>query len=352
MGFLAFAFSSMRAVGLSVCSCCRLERPGDLFLVSRVKLTRKPLPTMDSGKMEVIHVIHEKPKPEKEQPPQAPDVKEDKRTAAGESSDLEILKRFPDGAKRYILHRIAGMDVLEPVQEHEAEGCLVINKSNETAMLYVRFPSNKGILAARLDYTGPRVSGRDGEPPTFFRASACKAYVNYGLWKGMVHRDGDDIGTNFFGSCMTFGVQVAEVGRKDVKAENPFVFETIHSFELKGDELEPDESEKDELPKGYKSMKSGYIGMTLFFVDESDHYASGMSAPVPLGLWFRPQSEGDDTVSIPSNIVEEIGKLPPWENKEQQENNDETVVDESQKRKSEWRTGTRTRRQETKRLDL
>jgi hypothetical protein len=62
-------------------------------------------------------------------------------------------------------------------------------------------------------------------------------------------------------------------------------------------------------PKGYAPLRVGYLAFTLFF-DNGSGYASGRAAPVPVTLWFRPQSS-EDARCIPSDRVEEIRKLPP-----------------------------------------
>jgi len=232
-----------------------------------------------------------------------------------EEDEIDDLTSFPGGGgKRYLLHRASGCDVLENVFENEIEGYLEIDKTNETAMLYVKFPSDKGVIAGRLDHTGPRGQG----PVKYFHLSACKAHIDYGDWEGMIYRDGITAGAPFMGSVVTYavGVHSAAVGREDVTAENPFFFSEVHAGQLMKDQPEIDEGTEDEYPQGYTVMKKGYLAFTVFFGDEKRNYGSGLSAPVPLCLWFRPQLP-DDTSCIPRDVLEEIKKLPALKRREE-----------------------------------
>ena len=82
---------------------------------------------------------------------------------------------------------VAGGDVLQNVQEHNVEGYLEVSEDAKFANFYAKFPDDHGVVAGRIDYTGCR-----GEAPSmYFHAIACRAHINYGIWQGVIHRDGD-----------------------------------------------------------------------------------------------------------------------------------------------------------------
>mmetsp|Transcript_11686 Transcript_11686/g.21604 ORF Transcript_11686/g.21604 Transcript_11686/m.21604 type:complete len:350 (-) Transcript_11686:48-1097(-) len=226
-----------------------------------------------------------------------------------EKDPLTPLKQFPkEGPRTFILHRVAGDDVLQILMEHKAEGVLEIDSSTGTsAKFWVKFPDEKGVVAGRIDYAGLI----DGRPPTYFTAVASKAYINYGIWQGCIHRDFDTPGANIYGGSMvTMGVNLAEAGNMDFSASNPLYIDTIHAVDLNEDEpLLPDPPDSE-----YTPMKAGCICVTLYIEDGKSSYRSGRDAPVPVCFWFRPQElPANSTVKIPDDIVEDIDKLPPSE---------------------------------------
>mmetsp|Transcript_25250 Transcript_25250/g.51536 ORF Transcript_25250/g.51536 Transcript_25250/m.51536 type:complete len:263 (+) Transcript_25250:202-990(+) len=230
---------------------------------------------------------------------------------ADPADPVQPLKNFPgQGGKRFILHRAAGADVLEVLDEHNARGCLEIAADNKSGMLWAKFPGGKGEVAARVDYVGAH--GDHPQRQTYFTATACRAYLNYGTWTGMLRRDGDMIGAkDFCGSIMFMGEQRAEVGQKEgVTADDPVFFDPVHSVEWVGDETEPvGDGESDD----FRPLGKGCIALTMFF----EHTMRGCTVGVPMTMWFRPrEGDGDSnddagSVSIPSEIVAEIEKIAP-----------------------------------------
>ena len=85
-------------------------------------------------------------------------------------------------------------------------------------------------------------------------------------------------GANFTGSTMSFGRNVAEVGKKDVTAQNAFIFDGITSVELKVNEPNSIEGEE----SSHDSLKKGDIGFTMFFEDPDEHYCQTVPVPVCL----------------------------------------------------------------------
>lgn len=134
-----------------------------------------------------------------------------------EGEMLVPLKQFPKEHKNYVLHRAAGGDVLQVMEEHKIEGVLEIDAEGKSAKFWVKFPNDKGVIAGRIDHKGVI----DGTPPTFFRAVASKAYIDYGMWQGPIYRDGDMPGARFFGTMMCMGTNVAVAGNEDFSATNP-----------------------------------------------------------------------------------------------------------------------------------
>ena len=194
------------------------------------------------------------------------------------------------------------------------EGYLEIADDCKSAAFYVKFPKNKGVMARRLDEN----PSPDAHPPLYFKAVASKAFIDYGTFNGLIHRDGDMPGANFVGSTMAMGLHFAVAGNENVTAENPFYFDIIHSVVTLRDKNDEDDDD-DEVPveqrnyqEGYEPLTKGCIAITFFFKEPDESYHR--EVPPPLTLWFKP-SQSDDTkmssTKIPSDIMKEIKKLPP-----------------------------------------
>ena len=257
----------------------------------------------------------------------------DEATEVEHEESFQTLAKFPDAGKRYNLRRVAGGDVLQNVQEHNVEGYLEVSEDAKFANFYAKFPDDHGVVAGRIDYTGCR-----GEAPSmYFHAIACRAHINYGIWQGVIHRDGDTPGVGFMGTIVEFGTNVAVAGSEHHTAKEPLIFNMVHAFHSMKDEPEPHESWKDQLPDGYQRLKSGAIGFTLFFDDGSGHY-NGRSAPIPATFWFESIDSKQKPKGIPKNVLKEIGQLTSYPyvkeaNEDGNDNEDEEVKKEPAKKK-------------------
>lgn len=241
-----------------------------------------------------------------------------------EDDDLPDMSRLvefrKDGPTKFRLHRAAGGDVMQVMNEHNPEGCLEVADDFQSAVFYAKFPSDKGLVAGRLDNIPPKEL--DG-PPTYFTAILSKAFIDYGDWSGAIHRDSDTPGVSFRGSCMSMGHQVAIAGHRDVSCEEPFYVDRIHCFFTNKDEEEPPQDDES-VPAGFKPLPKDSLCVTLFFQDGSESYCSGSAAPVPVSFWFSPlagdevsgsEKQGADTkmpsaCAIPNEIMADIKKLP------------------------------------------
>lgn len=225
-----------------------------------------------------------------------------------DEEEFEELKEFPqNGPRRYLLQRAFGMDVLQDVREDNMEGVLEIEEGGKNSIFWVEFPGGKGVIAGRLECVGPM----EGDPTTYFRATCCKAFVDYGLSSGVIRRDGETPGVGFMGMTATFGQYAAQAGSEDFSSENPLAIDLVYSIECLVDESDPTESEKDDLPESFRPVKKGCIQFVLFIEDGISSYASGRDAPVPVNLLFRPQAmDESSSIRIPSDIRKDILKLP------------------------------------------
>ena len=219
----------------------------------------------------------------------------------------------PEGPRRYVLQRASGTDILSPILDHNIEGYLEINESdnNMSAAFYVNFHDDKGAFAGRIDNkimdaTTKKEEKQDKE--YFFTAIASKLHIDYGIWNGTVVRSEGDYGVTFLGSKAMTGAHVAEVGSKDITPQKPYEFKEVQSVEVNIDIEDErigcsDEKIQEMNDEGYKPLCKGCLCFVFPFEINDDG--------VPcLSLWFRPTDDEEQKKATTSSVVEK-SSIPP-----------------------------------------